>query len=394
MNRIHTGLTAFTATVVASLLLTGCSSGTDTGGADAGGTLESFDPTVIRAALITPQAGTNGVVADSLFEYVTEATAGKITFEPYWSNSLVPANEVLPSVQADTVGFGGFSTSLNPDELPVSQWLRDLGSETSYDIATPEGHLQQLLATWDLFQSSDILDAEFAAQNAKVLTGFASAPYNLACVDPVETLDEADGKRVHVGGGSWIPEAESLGMSTQFINGPEMYEALQRGVIDCVVWPATIQNDFSIQDVAPNFTPAQFSTFLGYVQVLNLDTWESFPQEVKQIFEEAAIRSTIRSAEVNLEDTAEYLADDRVTTHDASELDEALAATQKEALSTLADRAPSAVTDPEAFIEGYMQNLEFWKGVIDEIKAQSPDLDGWQERVSEVMHERSRALNP
>lgn len=90
MNRIHTGLTAFTATVVASLLLTGCSSGTDTGGADAGGTLESFDPTVIRAALITPQAGTNGVVADSLFEYVTEATAGKITFEPTGRTPLSP----------------------------------------------------------------------------------------------------------------------------------------------------------------------------------------------------------------------------------------------------------------------------------------------------------------
>jgi TRAP-type C4-dicarboxylate transport system substrate-binding protein len=221
-----------------------------------------------------------------------------------------------------------------------------------------------------VFTENEEIQQEFSTNNVKLLVNYNTPRANLICATPVDDVASAKGLTTRVSGGAWIGDAEALGMNTTFIPNVEVYEALQRQIIDCVALPAYVFRDSALWDVAKHYVPAAFSSFPGSTYVMNLDKWNALPSEVQTIFDEA--RTTLISEWIK-NDLAGYadfakrgVAEHNVVFEDSAALDAVLVEHQADVIDGLAATAPSGLSNPDEFIHKYRDGLDKWMAVLTE----------------------------
>lgn len=310
-------------------------------------------------------------------EYVTEQTGGKVTFEPYYAGSLFPVTETLQQVGNGVADVGMFSTSYSPDDLILANLLNQAGGSQN-DASFPLGYFQGLVATQDFALHNELLQQEFHDNGVQLLSLVGSLNYNILCIEEISSLEQAQGIRTRVGGGTWGAEVESLGMVQTFIQGTELYDALQRRVIDCVSLQAPSYVDLGLWEVAKHFTPVLLSTFPGNARVVNLDVWNSFPDELKQTFFDGVAYEQSRWMVENLDSIARFVvdgpADFDLQFHDAIELNDVVAAFQQEIKEELSAQefAGGSITGAD-FIAEYEEYMEKWRAHFAELGLPSGD---------------------
>jgi TRAP-type C4-dicarboxylate transport system substrate-binding protein len=347
--------------VAVPLLVASCSLGEGSGAT--GESLADMEPVVLTFSVPDSPTSQLGVGTKSFIEFATEKSGGKIKFEPYYSGSLLTWKEGLNGAKTGVADIAFMSTSHFPQELPVSNWLTGVGQLQDPNVAL--GTIQGALAADETFRDTPELVGEFKAHDIHILNAFNSPPYGMLCTKPVDSLESAAGKRVRAGGDLWVKELTSLGMEPSFVDGSEQYEALQRGVLDCTVNTAGLLADQSMWEIAKEYTPISLSPFLGGINGINLDTWNSLPDQAKRILEEASIEYLIAWARQGMTLEAKWgnegAGKHGVSFNDPRELDETLARHQQKALAALPAAAPSAVKDAQAIIDRHTESLAYWR---------------------------------
>lgn len=333
------------------------------------GTVEDMEPVTISLADVDPEGSPSGQALAEFASEVEEKTDGKITFETYYSASLMPGEEMLSGIGTGTAGMGHIVTSYFPSELPVANWLLGLGSSSSDSF--PQGMLQGAASTHEAYQTIDELKDEFATHNITPL--FATVPsqqYDMLCTTPVESLSDAHGLRVRTPGQPWIDEVESIGMVAVQLPVNETYEGLQRGVVDCVVLHVASHIDFSLWDVAPYYVPVSLSQFNGIVYGINTDIWSSLPQDAQEIMVEAAHSAWMSRLSGGLERYAQFAeegpGEHGLVFEDPRQLDPEISAHQQSVRDELVASAPDTVADPEELIQTYLDTQDEWLTVVSE----------------------------
>ena len=168
--------------------------------------------------------------------------------------------------------------------------------------------------------------------------------------------------RVFSGGGVWNAEVEALGMVPVSVPAPETYEALQRGVIDCVTAAPSTMVSFDWWDVAKHYIPVSMTAFNASAQVINLDGWNSLPPDAQAVITEAAHTWWTGINTGTLASYAGFAVDGPskhgVVVHDPAPLDAVLKQHQAEELAALSEAAP--VADPQGLIDTYQSLLDEW----------------------------------
>lgn len=357
-RRWHT-LFAGVSSVLVAALAAGCAGQGETSQA---GSLDEMEPIVLKLGEFNPENGIFGQAWTTFEKEVTEKSGGKITFENYWSASLFGGPESLDGVGDGVADLGTIIPSYFPTELPVTSWLSGLGnavnSSTAHAVAGGGA------ATYKLALGNKAVTDEFAKHNLKILTASASPPYNMLCTKPVESASAAKGKRVRTSGNTWTATAEKLGMTAVNIPLDELFESLQRGVVDCSVQNPTGWVDFGLTDVAKEYIPVTFAQMIPSTFVINLDTWKSLPPEAQQIIHNAMANATKFLWDRYMEREGEFAkhitGDGAIRVNDVSELDPIVEAQRDEAIKNMVKTAPAEVSDPQATIDGYLADLETW----------------------------------
>jgi TRAP-type C4-dicarboxylate transport system substrate-binding protein len=349
------------------LALSSCAGGGRAVANDGGGSLQDMEPITISWTDYNAESSSYGKAFQAFAAEVEEKTDGKVTFEPYYSSALMPGEEFLTGVGSGAADMGNLGVSYFPTELPITNWQLNMGSMTNKSF--PHGILSGSAAAREAFVGNDALVAEFTDHNLKVLTATNHyQQYDLLCTKPVDSLADAKGLRTRVGGGVWVKEVEALGMIPVPLPVGEMYEGLQRGVIDCVVLHTGGDIDYGLWEIAPHYTPISMSTYPGSAVAINLDTWNALPADVQQIVEDASgtlwetvlTNSISRYAQFAIEGPEKH----NIQFHDPRELDKVLASHQESVTENLADLAPASLKDPEGFIADYRASLEKWTAVL------------------------------
>lgn len=340
-----------------------------------------MDPITIRIADWTAgdaETGLYGQAWEGFAERVEEATDGKVTFEFYWGTSLLTATDSLQGVSDGVADISVVNSVYYPSELPVGTWLSGLGAHLTgsivHDVAAGGA------TSFETAQTLDPLVDEWTSNNVYPLMTVGSAPYNLICTEPLETLDDASNKKVRSAGAPWTHTIEDLGMVPVDLSYNEIYEGLQRGVIDCVtINPNQLVSSLILEDVAPYYHPVTFPLFQATNFVMTLDMWESLPLELQQIMHEEAgqVARDIWDRFIELEALAgdAIVSGDVVTTVEATELDEAAADSREEYVAELAGSAPPQVSDPEQVVQDYVDRYDAWTEVLVEEGYEIPDRD-------------------
>lgn len=329
--------------------------------------LDELEPRVLKLADFSgPQDANFGIAMTEWEEEITEFTDGKITFENYWSASLLGATDSLQGVGDGVADIGQVIPSYQPQELPVTSWLFGMGNaltgSTVHDVAAGGATAHETILT------IDAVTEEYASHNVKVLNGSSTPAYNMLCNTPVSSLDEAEGKRVRVSGPVWSETVEALGMTPVSIAWDEVYEALQREVIDCMtINPNQLADGLILKDVAPEYVPVTTAQLQSSTFVMNLDTWESFPPELQDFITEANARAAYKIWQGYLEIEAaagDLIASGEVNTNEVSELEPVATTQREEAIAAMADNAPAAIEDPQAMVDQYLERTQYWQQVL------------------------------
>lgn len=330
--------------------------------------LEGLEPQVLKLADFSGDQNANfGAAMVKWEEAITEFTEGKITFENYWSSSLLNSGDTLAGVRDGVADIGLIIPTYYPQELPVSSWLFGLGGalsgSTVHDVAAGGAAALESVLTLEP------LTAEYASHNIKVLQGTSTPAYNLLCNKPISSLEDAKGIRARAIGAVWSDTVEALGMTPVAIAWNEAYEGLQRGVFDCmVINPNQYVNGLILKDVAPEFVPVTMAQLQSSTWVMNLETWDSFPVELQNFITEQSVKAAydIWMGYLEIEAGAGDLiaAADEIHTNDVSALEPVAAKQRAEAVAALASTAPATVTDPQAVIDAYLARIAYWTDAL------------------------------
>lgn len=357
-----TGLSA-SALVVGSLFL-----GTQAAMADEAW-LEKLEPRVLKLADFSGDQSANFGRAMVEWEAaVTKFTNGKITFENYWSSSLLNAVNTLEGVGDGVADIGLIIPTYYPQKLPVGSWLFGLGGalsgSTVHDVAA--GGAAALETVLTLQPLTD----EYASHNLKVMQATSTPAYNLLCNKPIASLEDAAGKRARAIGAVWSDTVEALGMTPVSIAWNEAYEGLQRGVFDCmVINPNQYVDGLILKEVAPEYVPVTMAQLQASTWVFNLEVWDSLPLELQNFMTEESVRAAynIWKGYLAIEAKAGDLiaAGKEVRTNDVSKLEPVAKAQREASVAKLASIAPASVTDAQGVVDAYLKRIAYWTEALE-----------------------------
>ncbi len=226
-------------------------------------------------------------------EEVTKRSGGKIKFDVHWSSALGGPNEILPLVSSGAVGMAAIVTGYYFGEFPFAGLTNAVPatfeSETVLDI------------TADLFDSNETIQAEFDRLNLQPIFLRHLPQYTLICSTPVRTLGDMKGLKVRTYG-AYIPKMfEAVGAIPVSLAVTEMYEALQRGTVDCAYWTRAQIVPFKLHEVGKYLIDLELGAINAYTMFTSKDTWDSWSEETRQLMIEVGEEATAMSLPITEE---------------------------------------------------------------------------------------------
>lgn len=155
---------------------------------------------------------------------VAEATKGRVKIEVYPSQTLVKGPDILRAVRSGVVDLGWCFHGYWPDLMPLS----DVITLPGLPMATAEKGSEVL---WRLYERFPPIRREFA--DAPPLLMWTSNPYFLlTSKKQIKTLEDLKGLKIRVTGGPPTEQIKALGAVPTPVPMPDVYQALDKGVID------------------------------------------------------------------------------------------------------------------------------------------------------------------
>lgn len=156
-------------------------------------------------------------------EQVREATGGTVDIEIHAGGALAPGPQVYENTVAGAQDLGWTMPGYTPGRFPITQII-----EAPFVF---EGAVQGTEAAWALWNEFDALQEEFS--DVKLLSLWAMDTGDLFTRDvPVERLEDLEGMTIRSPAPLQGQALEAMGANAVGMPGPDIYDAIERGVID------------------------------------------------------------------------------------------------------------------------------------------------------------------
>ncbi len=230
----------------------------------------------------SPAAGISvlGTGADWWADRVNELTDGQMSIETFHDSSLLDATETLPGVQDGRTDIGYLVNFFLSDDLPL------------FDVAgmpfVSEDAEAILHTLDDLYDTNQAFEEEFADQDLHVLFFMPVGSGIMAFTEPVEDIDDLAGKRVRSSGLTAFV-SEEVGADPVFLPPTEIFEAVQRGIIDGIVgldFDLTVA--FGYHEAAEQFVQPGLGQYASVAVAINRDLWDSLPSDIQDALDQAS----------------------------------------------------------------------------------------------------------
>lgn len=231
-------------------------------------------------------------------ERITTMSDGRLTVEPYAGGSIVPASEELDGVHQGILNMGSACPMYAVSKFPQAP-LFD---------AVSGGMTAMQMTLWHTKGNGDALAAKMWEEkmNVKYVGTAGQLPPEVWAQSnkKIETPADLKGLKMRCAGDGGEILA-SMGVSTVFFPGGEVYESMQRGVIDAFEYASPFLNwGMGFHEVADYLymSPSRAPTDNAHVWV-NRDDWESLSPDLKQIVIDACSAAGIEyTAEAYMKD--------------------------------------------------------------------------------------------
>jgi TRAP-type mannitol/chloroaromatic compound transport system substrate-binding protein len=225
-------------------------------------------------------------------ERLAALTDGYFELRPHPAGEIVPPLEVMDAVQQGTVPVGHTASYYYTGKNPA----------LAFDAGVPWGLNYRQQMSWLLhgggLELTRALYADFNIVNFPA--GSTGTQMGGWFREEVDSLADLEGLRMRIPGLA-AEVMDRLGVTVQVIGGPEIYQALERGLIDAAEWVGTHADEkIGFHEIARYYyypgwwEPGPTLSFL-----VNRDSWNELPADYQQAFQAAA-------AEASTDMTARY----------------------------------------------------------------------------------------
>lgn len=361
---------AAAAAAVLTLGLAACSSGgaTEAESSGDGGSWDTLEPMEFRMATFGGEENIHSQPLNALAETMEEVSGGKLTFEIFYGGALVPSTEQGTAISNGTTDMGTFFPAYTASDYPADEWASPLAFTP--DDSPVVGSLQAIGTTLDwAYQTPEYLEDITAKGITPLLPRIqTSHAYNLLCKDEVTTLEELQGKRIRIGGPAHTAEVEALGAVPVALPNTEVFEGLQRGVIDCTVATLTDIVNVGLEEAAQNFTFVPFSGWSSNVFGVNTAVWEGLPEFVREAFLDEGLPAYLEAfVRAEMAANVEVAQMEELTFLEPSdEIVDVLNEYHDTVLETRRSATGTPLADPTASLELYLETGDKWLGLVEE----------------------------
>jgi len=239
---------------------------------------KAADPVkIVYASYVNLKHQTN-ISLEKFFKKVEHDSAGSIDYEWHFASALLGAKEIPAGVRDGIADSGYIVGVFVPSEMPVDNYIGDFTMINDDPLAVT-GAVNELI-----IHECPQCDKEYnEGFKVKYLGSYALTPYLLQCKEEKRAME--DFKNVKVRGFSSIAEMmKAIGAVPVGVTTGEMYEALQRGVIDCTAHMLTSQRSFSLGEVAKYTILDSLGGFMGGSMLnMRLEKWAELSPKQRQV---------------------------------------------------------------------------------------------------------------
>jgi TRAP-type C4-dicarboxylate transport system substrate-binding protein len=234
------------------------------------------------------------ILANHLLDLVEEKTVGRVKIERYMGGSLGGPLEQLELVASGAVDIIPLHTDQFPQQLPLHQILN------SDQFVTSEEAFANIIAiTREIPETKAIFDAEQRDNNIKILYWHCMGYTGITTGFPARSLEDVKGKKVNVISGFQRALFGELGFIPVNVQIPELYESLSRGVIDAIFMATSAVVPLKWHEVGESYLTLGDSVVFSQAITLNLDAWNSLPEDIQKVFLDASLETARWSIEEN-----------------------------------------------------------------------------------------------
>jgi TRAP-type C4-dicarboxylate transport system substrate-binding protein len=327
-----------------------------------------IDPIEIHTQSSAAKGAASSRKFEDYFAAVTEWSDGKIVFDIQYSNAIAGPTEVDDALRDGRLGLGSVLPLYEPSEYPANAALID-----SMIIAdqTPVGGLLQLHG-WmnEVGFGTEEIRQEFEDRGMHMLLpGFGAGSTGLLCKDEARnTADKTKGAQVTVSTTAMTEQIKALGSSPVSMAYPEIFESLQRGVVDCAasIMSVAVLGGF-IEQAPHTVIDEEVGLAQGHASLaVSSDVWEGLPLVAQQLLFDrldAFLEANFTSTWDNIVEASKQVDD---SGGEFVQFDEELRSAISRANETILDgiRESEAVGDGEEFVDAALRSSEEWTSAV------------------------------
>lgn len=238
-----------------------------------------------KSSSFGPASNYSQIHHDKACADITKASGGRLEVQAFVGGSVVPETKEL-----DAVIDGVLDLCYTCPMYNLDKW-----SSAGLISSRPGGLPGQILTQWfDYGGGWELMNKMMEGYNAMVLPGFLSPEPGevfLHSKKKVETVEDLNGLKVRTSGDGGEILAR-MGVTTIFLPGGELYEAMQRGTIDAFEY-AGLSTNWSMHFneiaeyviISPVRAPSD-----PHVWFVNKESWEALPDDLKVLVQNVLAR--------------------------------------------------------------------------------------------------------
>lgn len=205
---------------------------------------EAVAQTVLRFADYSANRGTRAQEQMWFAEELEKRTEGRLKVEFHWGGALVGATNMLDGIGSGVASMGAVTAAYFPQQL-YSYGVGDL------TLRVPDEYVSSM-ALYDLVKTDPQINAEFERANVVFIANYTTGQVQLICKgEPLTSLDGLKGKKVRYIG-DYGKLFSAFGATTVAVPLPEVYQALDTGLVDCSVTYGYTILSYKLEEVADN----------------------------------------------------------------------------------------------------------------------------------------------
>jgi len=206
-------------------------------------------------------------------DQLEKASKGQIEIERYFGGTLVKGMDAWNAAKTGVADMAWCAMGYWPGMAPLTE-IMQLPFIPFKDAQQASGILRKLYNKFPEFQKE--------YEDVHVLVNYTAGLYRLLTTKKqIKTLEDLKGLKIRALGGPQTDAMKALGAVPTLVPFPEVYLAMQKGVLDGTLTPIGACEIFNFHEVGKYMTHVIIAT-APFAIIMNKDKWNSLPPDVQE----------------------------------------------------------------------------------------------------------------